>query len=115
MTEEQVEELICEHLSQFGMIGMIGDLEELRKNLNSNVLPKGWIIESIKGVGMGYVFKVKPTDHGVVPTGPVVSNSPVAASVGGGGVRCKKCGTFNPYLDTPNQPDGTHICYSCRS
>lgn len=28
---------------------------------------------------------------------------------------CKKCNTINEYLDKPNQPDGTHICYSCRS
>jgi len=31
------------------------------------------------------------------------------------GVICSKCNTNNEYINDPNQPDGTYICYSCRS
>lgn len=31
------------------------------------------------------------------------------------GVICAKCNTSNEYLETPNQADGSHLCYQCRS
>lgn len=31
------------------------------------------------------------------------------------GMSCKKCNVFNEYVTTPNQSNGSYVCYRCRS
>jgi hypothetical protein len=113
MTEEQIEDLIIEHL---GQITNPPAVEELRDILNQKTTPHGWEVKSIKNSGRGFCFNVKPVDkysQNSIGTSPHTSLGPPPNTTGG--IKCRKCGNYNPYLDTPNQPDGTHICYSCRS
>lgn len=52
--------------------------------------------------------------HNVVSMGKGTTAMAVASPVSSG-MKCavKVCGTFNNYAE-PNQPDGSHICFSCR-
>ena len=108
MTEEQVELLICEHLNQ---VGSTATIEDLQRDLNQKTVPQGWVVK-IKKVGNGVSCHVNPVQQTAQPSHtPAVEKKNTSTN---NGVTCCKCGVFNPYLDTPSQPDGTHICYSCR-
>jgi hypothetical protein len=69
------------------------------KRLEESIKPNGEIKASaLTGIDYG-IGESKSTETIVSP----------------GGVTCKKCGDFNEYCTTPSEPDGTHICYRCRS
>lgn len=57
---------------------------------------------------MGYYSS--PTTVPVTPPKPAVSPSVSLND----GMHCKKCNEKNDYAD-PNQPDGTYVCYGCRT
>lgn len=106
MNEEQAEQFICDYLANVN--GPFDDPEELRENINQEIVQQGWEVKSIKSFGRGFSFNVKPVDNTSFNVKPVDNANT------GGGLNCTKCKSFNAYAEA-NQPDGTYICYSCRS
>lgn len=51
----------------------------------------------------------------IPPNSIVADLTATVPSTGHSGAHCavKMCNTYNDFAE-PNQPDGTHICYSCR-
>lgn len=109
MTEEQAEEFIVEQINN--LRNQTTNPEELREAINNNLNPHGWNIKSIRTMNGGFSFNVQPSQPS--QHNPVSSVQPSAQQ--SKGVFCKVCKEYNPWCDTPNQPDGTHVCYRCRS
>lgn len=118
MTEEEVEGFIIQKMSQLTGFDDEGKRQELNKDLNQH----GWDIKTLRQKNGGFSFNVQlisvqPASAITTPSQPSEQPTPTVQSIPrqSNGVRCKKCGEFNPYLEVPFHEDGTHTCYRCRN
>ncbi len=118
LSEKVVNEIICKYAEQ-------KEMESYLKNEPRSLLDIARTLIPIQELGPG-ALPIYNRDsevgimvanlEGVKKTELIsVSVAPTQKQYYAHGMNCKRCNTINEYVTEANQPDGSYICYSCRS